>query len=477
MSADRPVWRVAVVGGGLTGLAAAYRLQELCAAAGRPLELTLCEAGPRAGGVIGTEEIGGYRVELGADSFITNKPWAIDLSRRLGIADRLISTDPRFRRSLVLRKGKPVAVPEGFQLLSPVRVWPVLSSRIFSPWGKLRMGLEYFLPRRRSDEDESLASFVRRRFGREALDRLVQPLVGGIYTSDPEKLSLAATMPRFLEMERTHGSLIRALRAKPPGSVAAEHASGARYGLFVTFAGGISELLSALENRVAPNAALRLNVTVINIARPAGSAGFDLTLQGGARLACDAVLLAIPAHRAAQLLSGLAPAVAGLLEQIEYASSAIVVSGHRLSDVSHPLDAFGLVVPAAERRRILAVSFTSRKFPDRAPPGCVQLRTFVGGALQPELLALSDAELTALVRGELAEILGVRGEADFVRVARYEHAMPQYHVGHLDLVRRIELAAAEIPGLALAGNAYHGVGIPDCIHSAEQAAERLAAPS
>ena len=366
-------WRVAVVGGGLSGLAAAHRLHELCTAAQQPLDMTLFEAGPRPGGVMGTRDIAGYRVELGADSFITNKPWGVSLCRRLGLEDRLIATDPVYRRSLVLRKGKPLTVPDGFQLLSPVKVGPILRTPLFSPWGKLRMALEYVLPAGGTDADESLANFVRRRFGREALERLVQPLVGGIYTSDPEKLSVRATLDRFLEMERAHGSLIRALRrqAKSGNKGKDESASGARYGLFATLAGGVSELIDCLADRVGRAATIRLETPVESITPSAEGAGYRLHLAAGSLPEFDAVVLAVPAYRAAELLRGFAPAAADLLAQIEYASTAIVVSGHRLSDVAHPLDAFGLVVPAVERRKILAVSFTSRKFPGRAPDGCV----------------------------------------------------------------------------------------------------------
>lgn len=458
-------------------MAAAHRLLELSEQLDRPLAISLFESGPRLGGVIGTQSIAGYRVELGADSFITNKPWAIDLCRRLGLESRLISTssDPRFRRALVLRNGRPLPVPEGFQLLAPARVWPVLTSRIFSPYGKLRMGCEYFLPRRKSTGDESLAHFVRRRFGREALERLVQPLVGGIYTSDPEQLSLAATMPRFLEMEQHHGSLIRASRRLTKGAGSPEQASGARYGLFATLAGGISELLEALTARVTSGATMHLQTPVLNLRQSAGQA-FQLSFgepSAPEHRAFDAVILAVPSYRAARLVSGVAPEIVEPLDAIPYASSAVVVSGHNLKDIRHPLDAFGLVIPAIERRRILAVSFTSRKFPDRAPEGCVQLRTFVGGAMQPELCGLGDDDLHALVREELAELLGVSGTPDFEVITRYTRAMPQYHVGHLDRVAAIEQALQAHPGLELAGNAYHGVGIPDCILSGEQAAQRI----
>jgi protoporphyrinogen/coproporphyrinogen III oxidase len=467
-------WRVAVIGGGIAGLAAAFRLQELCSGAERPLDLTLFEGESRLGGIVGTRNIAGYRVELGADSFITNKPWAVDLCRRLGIEDRLIPTDAHYRRSLVLRNGRPLPVPDGFQLLAPVNIGAVLRSPIFSWPGKLRMGLEYFLPRGGGAEDESLARFVRRRFGREALDRLVQPLVGGIYTSDPEKLSLRATMPRFLDMEREHGSLIRALRSQAASHV--EHdatASGARYGLFTTLRRGISDLVETLVEKVSAHAQVHLDTEVKSMAPESDGRGFVVELPEGARDSFDAVVIATPAYRAAEVIGGVASRAADTLSRIQYASTAIVVTGHKLADIRHPLDAFGLVVPAIEKRKILAVSFTSRKFPGRAPEGCVQLRTFVGGAMQPELFSLSDSELTALVRSELESIFGITWKPDFSIVARWKRSMPQYHVGHVDLVAAIERELEEFPRLALAGSAYHGVGLPDSIHSGEQAAERL----
>jgi oxygen-dependent protoporphyrinogen oxidase len=467
-------WRVAIVGGGLAGLSAAHRLHELCAREQRRHELVLYESSPHWGGIVGTQIIGGYRVEVGADSFITNKPWAVDLCRRLGIDDRLIPTDARYRRSLVLRNGKPVPVPEGFQLLAPLSVGAVLRSPIFSWLGKMRMAWEYFVPRGRNDGDESLASFVRRRFGREALDRLIQPLVGGIYTSDPEKLSLRATMPRFLEMEQSHGSLIRALRAQQrAGRGEDASASGARYGLFATLAGGISEFVETLAKSVSSQATVHCGTEVHSLTQNGEGRGFVLQLSDGQQEPFDAVVLAVPAYRAAQLMADFASSAAGMLKQIEYASTAIVVSGHKLADIRHPLEAFGLVVPAIEKRRILAVSFTSRKFPNRAPEGCVQLRTFVGGAMQPELMQLSDDEILALVREELSDILGVRWKPDFAIVARWMRSMPQYHVGHIDRIAAIERELGAFPNLALAGHAYHGVGIPDTIHSGETAAERV----
>lgn len=463
-----------MIGGGLTGLTATFRLGELAESCGRRLEIDHFEAGPRLGGVMGTLRIGDYLVETGADSFITNKPWAVDLCRRLGLEERLIPTDARYRRSLVLKDGKPVPVPEGFMLLAPARIGPVVRSPLFTLRGKLRLGLEYFVPRRRDGEDESLASFVRRRFGREALERLVQPLVGGIYTSDPERLSLRATMPRFLDMEQQDRSLIRASRRLARQQAVGEtEGGGARYGLFASLKDGISELLDALAMRVREIAHVHLQARVRKLERSRETGRYCLALEDETVREYDAVILAVPAYRAGAIVSQIDSELADALQAIEYASSAIVVTGHRLADVADPLNAFGLVIPAIERRKILAVSFASRKFPGRAPEGRVVLRTFVGGALQPEELDRSDAELIELVEQELRDILGVSGSAEFAHVARYDRAMPQYHVGHVERVQRIEQLASAHPGLEFAGNAYGGVGIPDCIQSGSQAAERI----
>ena len=495
--------RIAIIGGGLSGLAAAHRLIELTSASSPTptrCEITLFEAGSRLGGIVGTTHRNGYLIDTGADSFLTNKPGAIGLCRRLGIEDKLVATDPRYRGVHVVFDGRPVPVPAGFQLLSPTAIWPMLTTPILSPWGKLRLLMEFFVPSRTARDaaeltDESLASFVRRRFGREVLERLVQPLVGGIYTSDPEQLSLAATLPRFLEQERDFGSLIRAARSAKsnesargsksrPATSHDQTSSGARYGLFAGLAGGMEDLLAALRSRVEAGCTVKLNTRVTAIQRPltnpqreqgafnknASASPFCLALSDGTHHSFDAVIVATTAHHAALLLDGLAPELASELRQIEYASSAIVVTGHRLADVAHPLDSFGLVVPHRERRRILATSFSSRKFPERAPAGSILLRTFVGGAMQPELNNLPDDELLRIVQSELNELLGVRGEPEMSLVVRYPRAMPQYHVGHLDRVARIEALTARHSGLALAGNAYRCVCIPDAIHSGEAAA-------
>lgn len=477
--------KVAVIGGGISGLSAAHRLIELSRERDSRIDITLFEASDRIGGVFGTTHIDEYLVETGADMFITNQPAALNLCERLGISDQLIPTVSRFRGSLVLRKGKPVRVPEGFMLLSPAKILPVLKSPIFSPLGKLRMGLEYLIPRRRHDVDETLAGFVRRRFGQEALERLIQPLVGGIYTADPEKLSLKATMPRFLDMERQHRSLIVASRKKAAsGDTTDDKGSGARYGLFTAPRDGMSVLQEKLAEEVGKHAKLQTGERVETLSL-ADSGGGTVQLESGHSESFAAIIVALPAHHASDVLrtnpdtaddnrqADSINQLSDLLGEIEYSSAAVVVSGHQLKDIDHPLDAFGLVIPAIERRQIIAVSFTSRKFPGRAPDGRVLLRTFVGGAMQPELLTSSDEEILTIVSRELESILGVRGTPDFARVCRHNRSMPQYHIGHCDRVAQIRKLTESMPGLELAGNAYSGVGIPDCISSGESAAERV----
>ena len=342
------------------------------------------------------------------------------------------------------------------------------------------MLMEPLVPQRSQGVDESLADFVRRRLGREALDRLVQPLVGGIYTSDPEQLSLAATMPRFLDMERESGSLLRATMWPTSSQKSAEpsdsSSSGARYGLFAGFAGGMEDLVTRLRSVVEARCHVRVLSPIQEIRTKGPAGGYQLIPRDLPAESFDAVILATTAYRAASLLRGIDSSLAAELDKIDYASSAIVVTGHQLKDIRHPLNSFGLVVPHRERRRILATSFSSRKFPDRAPPGGVLLRTFVGGAMQPELYDLDDDQIEQFVREELAEIFGVQGPPELSLLVRYPRAMPQYLVGHLDRVSRIEQLVQLHSGLALAGNYLRGVGVPDSIASGESAAASVATP-
>lgn len=466
---------IVIIGAGISGLTAAYELQEMAKADGRTLNVTILESQSRIGGAFGTTHVDGFMCEGGADSFITNKPWALQLCHRLGLSDQLMETDERHRRSFVLRKGKLLPVPEGFVLMSPNRVWPILTTPILSIRAKLRMMLEPFIPKNKTNQDESLASFVRRRLGKEVLDRLVQPLVGGIYTSDPETLSLRSTMPQFIEMEQKHGSLLKAGLSKPKkadGGSINKTSSGARYGLFVTLKNGMSTLLEALKDALPPGT-IRLNTPVRSVTKNAETKGWVVELQDGSTIQADGVVLATVGHAAASMIETDDARLAELLRSIPYASSAIALVGFNRDQVKHPLDAFGMVVPALENRKILAISFTSVKLPGRAPEGKVLLRVFVGGAMQPELFDLSDEAIKKIVLEETADILGTEGQPCLYQLARHTRAMPQYTIGHEDRVQKIEEHMAGIRGLALASNALHGVGVPDCVRTAQQAAGKI----
>ncbi|HEX3279790.1 MAG TPA: protoporphyrinogen oxidase [Pyrinomonadaceae bacterium] len=468
--------RVAIIGAGIAGLAAAHRLLERSAETSEPLELLVFESGSRLGGIIKTEERDGFLLEQGPDSFITEKPEAIQLARRLALETQLIQTNQKHRRSFIVRGKKLIPVPAGFQLIAPTQFWPFFNSEIMSWAGKARLALDLVLPRLKANgaTDESLAQFVRRRLGREALERVAQPMVGGIYTADPEKLSLQATMPRFIEMERKHRSLIRALR-QPRGTEPSEAQSqtqGARYSLFASFDRGMQVLVDRLADKLAMiGVALRTKVTAVDLDRT--SMQWLVRSEHGAAIAVDAVCLAVPAYAAASLLLETDVLLAAALKQIPYESTATVNLAYRRADIPHPLNGFGFVVPFIEKRSLIACTFSSVKFAGRAPQDSVLLRAFVGGALQAKLIELEEGEMVARVRGDLSDLLGIRSAPLFSTVSRWPQSMPQYEIGHLARVSKIVERVAALPGLALAGNAYNGVGIPDCIRSGETAADSL----
>lgn len=470
MESARPPHFV-IVGGGIAGLAAAHRLVELSRERELPLRFTLLEASGRLGGAIGSEKRDGFLVELGPDSFISEKPWALALCRRVGLESALVGTRDEQRATFVVHKGKLEPLPEGFMLLAPTRLGPLVRSPLFSWPGKLRMALDLILPRGASGKDESLGSFVRRRFGREVLERVAQPLVGGIYTADPEQLSLAATMPRFLQMEREHRSVIAALwRASRKKPQEAKGASGARWSLFVTLRDGMQQFVDTLTARFSLGA-VRSCCAAKKVQRSDGH--WAVECEDSSTLQADGVVFATPAFQTAQLVRDLDAQLADLLARISYSSAATVNLAYRRDQIRHPLNGFGFVVPHLENRAIIAGSFSSVKYPGRAPEGYVLLRAFVGGTLQEHLFHLDDAAMERVVRQELSQLLGVQGNPLFVRVARYPRSMPQYLVGHLERVGELERRIAQYPGLALAGNAYRGVGIADCVHSGEAAAEAV----
>lgn len=457
-----PAKRIAIIGGGITGLAAAQRIVEQAPDA----DVTIYEASGRVGGVIRTTTQEGFAFEHSADSFIVSDelPWAGELCRKLDV--ELIPTVKRHRRALILKGDRFYPVPDGLQLLSVRKMSGIFATPLLSLRGKMRVALEPFVRAKRSDEEESLQEFTTRRLGREMFERIVQPLVAGIYTADPRKLSVAAALPQFVAQEQKYGSLARA-------AVAARSAiadRGARYSLFQSPREGMQSLINALEQRLAEVRVFR-NQPVREIDCSEGA--WWLRGTHGEPTPFDAVICATPAPTLGKLLTNVAGQLATKVEEIEHVSTAVVCMGYRRAQVSHPLNAFGCVIPAVEQRKILAVSFTNVKFPSRAPDDHILMRAFVGGALQEEFASLDDEPLLSIVRQELSELLGVKGDPITRKIVRWPQTTPQYHIGHTDRVQAVRRAVEALPGLEIAGNVYQGVGVPQCVRSGWDAADRV----
>ena len=472
------VRRVVIVGGGVTGLTAAYRL--LAAghdASGRKLAVTVLEERPRLGGNIVTERRDGFVIDGGPDSFVAVRPQAKALCNDLGLGDRLIPTTERNRRVYVAHRGALEHMPEGLSLGVPTRVWPMVKTPLVSWAGKARMALDLVLPKGRTDGDESIGHFVRRRLGSEAVTQLAEPILGGIYVGNVDALSLRATFPQLLEQEQRHGSLIR-------GAIAQMTARGQLPGArppsaFFSLLGGMGELIDTLARKIgAAGGTIRVGAPVAAIARgPEGaqSPRFLVQIAGDTAetLEADDVISCVPAYAAADALDTLDRPLSALLRQTPYISSAVVVVAYRRADMPHALDATGLVVPKSEKRRVLAATFISSKWAGRAPSDAVLLRVFVGGYRDPGALMESDEALVTLAREELASLLGVRVKPMLARVFRYERANAQPSIGHGGRVKRARALAEAHPGLQLAGAAFDGVGIPDCVRQANDAAAHI----
>lgn len=483
--------KFAVVGGGISGLTAAYRLTKLLPQA----HVEIFEASDRLGGVLATHHDGDFLVERGADSFFTKQPWAVELCEELGLSDEIIPTNSTNRRALVLHQGKLHPVPAGFVLTRPQLVSSILKTPLLSWRGKLRLLAERWVRRPRDLEqdqfDDNLAHFATERLGREAFERLVEPLVAGIYTADANQLSVAATMPEAITALREHGTLWHL------DHQGAEVASGARYGSFVSLRGGVGQLVTALAKYITENSrnpspspsppsisstgrggglgqSLHLNASIASVARDEHQSWLVQFADGTSRGPYAGVVLALPTPCAATLIDKVDPQLAELLGRIRYASSAVVILAFRQDQIERKLDGFGFVVPQVENREIVAASFSSIKFPGRVPSDMVVIRVFLGGALRPELVQLPEAELERIALAELRHILGIRGEPTQVDIVKWREKMPQYHVGHVQLVNAIEDRANQHEGLAFAGNGYRGVGIPYCVRSGDNAARRLA---
>ncbi len=467
--------RIGIVGGGISGLVAAFYLQRL----DPTCDVHVIEAGPRLGGVIRTEQIDGYLLEHGADMFATQPRAALQLCEDLGIDQRLISPQPGARGAAIVSSGRLVKIPDGFVLMRPTRMASMVTTPLLSISGKLRLLREGWVKQRTDPSDESIESFVTRRLGPEVQRRIVQPLVGGIYVGDCAKLSMAATMSQFQNMEREDGSLWSAtLRRRREGIDTTErNSAGARYEQFRSFPGGIQELLDALAGKL-PAGAIHTNHLVTGLRTVACenelASNHKWILEGCEDLGpFDHVIVTVPAGVSARLIRDVAPFAAEQIAGIEAASSAIVALGVKQSDIARPIDIAGFVVPLIEKRRILAASFTSDKFAGRAPQGEKLIRVFFGGCLQPEMLRHSDDELIGIAREELAELIGLSGTPTLARVIRWNDAMPQYYVGHNDRVATIEAALQSVSGLHVIGNSFRGVGIAPTVASAQAVAKRI----
>ncbi len=450
---------VAVVGGGISGLATAYFLQEEATRLGVPISIVIVEGGERLGGRILSERVDGFVVEAGPDSFLTLKPEAVDLCQRLGLGDSLVGTDPARSKVYVMCGGKLRRLPDGLTSVVPRKLTPFLSTDLLTPRGKARMLLDLVLPRRGDSGDESLADFVERRFGREALERIAEPLMAGIYAGNSSKLSMATNFPQLVQLEQGHRSLILGAlssgrKARPQGT-----GQGPRP-TFMALRGGLELMVEALTSRLGETRILTGSRAVgLRMAED----GYELGLDDGRVVRAQSVVLATPSYESARILKQLNPAAASTLESIPYVSSATVSLAYDASSFPHPLDGTGFVVAPSEGRKITACTWVSSKWPPHSPPGRVLLRCFLGRADHEEVLLCRDAELCEIARDELRSILGVTEKPVLERVYRCDRSLPQYNLGHSDRLFDLKEEMASLPGVFLTGAAYRGVGLPDCI--------------
>ena len=467
---DRRDVRLAVVGGGITGLAAARALQAAVDAGGVE-DVTLIEAEPHLGGKILTERVGGFLVEGGPDSFLTLKPQAVEFARQLGLGDRLVPTvDPR--HVFILHRGRLHPLPDGLASLIPQRLGPFLRSGLFTLREKARFGLDLLVPPSPNGADEALGHFVRRRLGHAAVERLAGPLLAGIHAGDVEELSLRATFPTLADAERRYGSLTRAVLARRRSQA---HEDAGRNGaardgaatMFMTLRGGLGELVERAAD--LPHVAVRTRTALRTIERQGGR--YVLRLVGGESLEVDAVVLTVPAHAAAVLLRDVNPPASRMAASVPYVSTAAAALGFRRADLGHALAGHGYVVAGGEGRAHTACTWVSSKWPGRAPAGHVLLRCFAGRAGDQEAFNLDDGTLVRALLEELTPVLGIVGSPVLTRVYRWRDAMPQYTVGHLDRMAALRAALRATPGIVVAGGGYGGVGLPDCIRQGRDAAE------
>jgi oxygen-dependent protoporphyrinogen oxidase len=465
--------QIAIIGAGIAGLSMAYYLSKLSQQGGRRLQIMLLEKEGRLGGSIQSEKEDGFLMEAGPDCFISEKPWALHLCRELGIEGEVINTNQEFRRTFILLKGKLHEIPEGFMLLAPTSLMPFIKSSLFSIPGKMRMGLDLILPRKKADGEESLAEFVLRRLGKEALERIAEPLVAGIHAGDPTFMSLKSTFPRFIDLEREYRSLIWGMYKRKRQFA---HLSP-RHTVFVALRQGMGQLISTLEKALPADIisrreeAARLEKIT---SKSANKPPYLLHIKGKKKLVeADCVVLATPAFVSARIARKLDNDVARVLDTIPYCSTATINLAYERSQIDHPLHGYGFVVPSLEKRNIMGTTFSTVKFANRSPKGKVLLRCFVGGARNEAIVSWKDTKLLAAVKKDIEQILKIQGEPSLTRIFRWPKAMPQYTLGHEERVSNIEQGLTRYPGIFVTGSAYHGVGISDCVHEADQLAEQI----
>lgn len=467
---DPRVRRITIIGGGISGLSAAYEVQRQAREDSLPVAVTLVEQDERLGGKILTEQVDGFTIEGGPDCFIRQKPYAAELAAAVGLEEDLIDTNDEKRKTYVINKGKLTPLPDGVMLIIPTRIKPFVTSPLFSWPGKIRMGMDLFIPPFAGSQDETIAQFTRRRLGNEALEKLAEPLLSGIHVSDPDTQSLLATFPRFRSLEQKYGSLTRGMLAERK-LAAKQRKNGAKPpSIFQSLRGGLGQLPAALEASLT-DCAIHKGSKVERIERVEDH--YRLTLENETIFETDAVILAIPAYLAADLLQPLLPQAAGELNTINYVSTATVSLAYRKADLKRELNGFGFITPRLERRKISACTWSSIKFDHRAPADMLLMRCFLGGPGREEMVDLADEEIIQIVRQELDSLLGIQAEPVLTRIYRWIKANPQYDLGHLERVNKIfGLLEADLPGIYLTGSAYRGVGVPDCIRQGAQTANQ-----
>jgi protoporphyrinogen/coproporphyrinogen III oxidase len=461
------VLRIAIVGGGISGLTTAFYLEQE-RRRGAPIEIVVFEATPRFGGVIQTERHDDCIIEAGPDSFLTAKPWARELCEDLRLSSQLIGSRDAERKTYILVKGKLEPIPAGMQMMVPMKLAPVLRSRLFSARTKWTMLREYLAPPESlgADEDESVASFISRHFNSEMVERLADPLLSGIYGGDASCLSARATLPQMLESEYRYRSLVR-------GALASRNASREAtppQPLFTSMRDGMQRIVDSLVRQL-PRETLRSSRPVQSLR--ARESGWQIVSSGIAE-DFDQVILALPSYASAKLMANIpgSERPVEILGELSYSSAVTVVLAFKSAEIALP-EGFGFLAPRSEGRQIMACTFTHNKFEYRAPAGTALLRVFLGGTRNPGILERNDAEIVEIVRRELREILSLTAEPRFARVFKWHDAMAQYEVGHLLRIARLEMHMQRFPGLRLTGNTYHGIGIPDCVRLGRDAAEAI----